>query len=379
MERDHDIEFDFFEEPETTEAPPPQRRAPRRSGPRRPIRPAAGLTPLLRLVGLIAFAILIVLLLVFWVQSCRSDAKKSAYRSYIEKVTTVAGASSQSGNELTALLTTTGVKQADAEARLRSIAEQERQTVSSAEKLSPPGPLREEHRHVIEALQLRVSGLTGMAEGLRKTAGSKALATDAEDLAEQAKRLVASDVVWDDLFREPARLELGKQELTGEGFIPPDSNFVQTQDLDSVRTLQPFLQRLRGASTGGTPTGLHGTNIVSVVALPGNKPLVPGESNVVVATTNLGFAVTVKDSGDSQEVGIKVTLTIDKPGQPISLTRTIDLINAGETKVVKFENVDVSGLFAQKTKLKVDVSLVRGESNKANNSASYDVIFSLPE
>jgi hypothetical protein len=161
------------------------------------------------------------------------------------------------------------------------------------------------------------------------------------------------------------------------GAPPPPSKFVTTQDLDSVGTLKPFLQRLRGASTGGTPTGIHGTNIESVATLDG-KRLVPGESNVIVATTALGFTVAVKDSGDSQEVGIKVTLTIDKPGSPIVLTQTIKLINAGEIKKVDFKGVDVSGLFAQKTKLRVDVSTVKGEKNKGNNSAVYDVIFSLP-
>ena len=150
-----------------------------------------------------------------------------------------------------------------------------------------------------------------------------------------------------------------------------------TPDLDSVGTLKPFLQRLRGASTGGTPSGIHGTNIESVSTIDG-KPLVAGQSNVIVATSSLGFTVAVKDSGDSQEVGIKVTLTIDKPGAPIVMTRTIKLINAGEIVKVDFKNVDVSGLFAQKTKLHVDVSTVKGEKNKGNNSALYDVIFSLP-
>src|SRR5439155_20478684 len=98
MERDNDIEFDFFEEPETTEAPPPVRRAPRRGGPRRPVRPAAGFTPLLRLVGLIAFAILVVVLLVLWVQGCRSNAKKDSYRHYMDKLTTIAKASSADGD-----------------------------------------------------------------------------------------------------------------------------------------------------------------------------------------------------------------------------------------------------------------------------------------
>ena len=68
---DTDFEFDFFEEPETQEAPGRSERSLRRPlgggrgprMPRGPIRPRAGFTPLLRLLGLIAFAILIVVLL----------------------------------------------------------------------------------------------------------------------------------------------------------------------------------------------------------------------------------------------------------------------------------------------------------------------------
>ncbi len=65
-ERDSDIEFDFFEEPDTREGAAAEER-PRRRGRRPPVRPPTGLTPLLRLIGLISFAILIVLLLVLWV------------------------------------------------------------------------------------------------------------------------------------------------------------------------------------------------------------------------------------------------------------------------------------------------------------------------
>src|SRR3954453_17352770 len=84
-ERDDDIlDFDFFDEPATVEQQPTQRvRMPRRrpsgSPPRPPIRPPQGFAPLFRLVLLIAFAIAIVVLLVFWVQSCQSSAKKSSY------------------------------------------------------------------------------------------------------------------------------------------------------------------------------------------------------------------------------------------------------------------------------------------------------------
>jgi hypothetical protein len=105
-ERDSDIEFDFFDEDETREATAAER--PRRRGPRPPVRPPAGLTPLLRLIGLISFAILIVVLLVFWVNSCREDHRKDSYRNYMDDVGTVARRSERLGRDLNTALTARG-------------------------------------------------------------------------------------------------------------------------------------------------------------------------------------------------------------------------------------------------------------------------------
>src|SRR3982751_1344722 len=91
------LDFDFFDEPATVEQQSTQRvRMPRRrSGggddgpPRQPIRPPQGFAPLFRLAGLIAFAIALVVLLVFWVQSCQDTAKKNSYRHYVEDASQV--------------------------------------------------------------------------------------------------------------------------------------------------------------------------------------------------------------------------------------------------------------------------------------------------
>ena len=95
------------------------------------------------------------------------------------------------------------------------------------------------------------------------------------------------------------------------------------------------LQRIRGASTGGTPTGLHGTDIVSVKAQPGDQHARrPAQLNTVTATTELAFDVTVEDSGDAQEVGIDVTLTIDQGSRQADRQdrRQIAVINPGEQR-----------------------------------------------
>src|SRR5207248_3241288 len=104
---DDDIEFDFFDEPETVEATQ-RRRLPRlerpggRGGdrpPRPPLRTPTGLVPLARLVGLIAIAIAIVVGLVFWIGSCQGKSKHDEYKSYAEKVNALAVADTKLGQK----------------------------------------------------------------------------------------------------------------------------------------------------------------------------------------------------------------------------------------------------------------------------------------
>jgi hypothetical protein len=386
-EHDTDLEFDFFgdEEPETAHAAqeeerPPRPGPPRRPPPRRPppsARPPVGFTPLLRLAGLIAFAILIIVLFIFWISSCQGASKKSSYRRYMEKIGTVAKDSEQIGRELNDKLTTPGIKFAQLQTALSGLAQQEQQDVAAARQMSSPGPLRIQHQHAIEALEFRVSGLSGLADAFRQASLSpKNVTGNALLLAGQAERLVSGDVVWDDLFKDPAVEELRRQGVTGVAV--PDSNFVPNPDYSSSRFWEAILERLQGAATtgGGTSGGLHGTGLVATKALPGNQDLSEDSENTVTATTDLGFAVTVEDTGDSQEVQVKVTLTIQQSPTPIVQTKTIDLINPGEQKTVIFRNLG-QVQFATRTVVKVDVQPVPQEKNTANNSKQYPVIFSL--
>jgi hypothetical protein len=380
-EHDTDLDFDFFEdEPERGEAieEEGQPRQPPRRPPRRPPpgRTPVGVTPLLRLAGLIAFAILIVVLFVFWIASCQGAGKKSAYRHYMERVAVVAKDSEQVGRELNDTLTTQGIKFGELNTKLSGLAQREQQDVAAARAMSPPGPLRLQHQEAIEALEFRVSGLRGLAEAFSQASRSpKNITGNALLLTSQAQRLVSGDVVWDDLFKDPAIEELRRQGVTGVAV--PDSTFVPNPDYAGTQFWQAILQRLQGAATsGGTTGGLHGTGLISVKAEPGNQELSQNTENTVTATTDLGFAVTVEDTGDSQEVQVKVTLTIQQSPSPIVQTKTIDLINPGQQRTVTFRNLG-QVQFATRTTVKVDIQPVPQEKNTSNNSAEYPVIFSL--
>jgi hypothetical protein len=372
-----EIEFDFFEEPATTEAARPERgpRRPRR--PRRPPGPPSGLTPLLRLIGLISFAILVVVLLVFWISSCRGEAKTDTYRDYMTRISGIADESETIGTRLNTALTRPDIRRAELSRQLAGLAQQQAQLVDSAESVDEPDPLRNEHRHMIEALQFRVSGLRGIENAF--SARTRNATQAGELLAAQARRLVASDVVWDDLFKDPSKAELRRQDI--QGVSVPDSNFVQNVSLLTPTALENVWSRVRGGGGGGgggatAAPGLHGHNLVSV-KVAGGATLSADELNEIVATTDLSFEVLFENSGDSTETGVQVTLTIQKSPEPIVRRQTVGVTEPKQDKTVVFRNIG-NVPFVRRTTLSVEIKPVPGENKVDNNSAEYPVIFSYP-
>ena len=99
--QDDDIEFDFFEDADTHEQSPPDwlddeqeasREEPR--PPRRQAGPgggggAGGLSPRGRLIALVVGAVVLAILLVFFILSCTGDDKRDIYGSYMDDMTEI--------------------------------------------------------------------------------------------------------------------------------------------------------------------------------------------------------------------------------------------------------------------------------------------------
>jgi hypothetical protein len=379
--RDEDIlDFDFFgeDEPPSWDEPrerppgPPRDRPPRRRGPR--FGGPGNLTPLLRLVALISLAILIVVLLVVWVEGCTTNQKNDRYRTYLTEIGQLGNASARLGQELSTTLTAPAPKLEDLDAKLGGYVQTAEGQVASAEEVDAPGPLHTSHEGAIEALRFRVNGLRGLQTAFQETADATDASVAGEQLAVQAQRFLASDIVWTDSFREPAEATLVNESV--EGLEIPNSEFIATDDLATPEALAAIWQRIQGAADGGTPSGLHGSSISSVTALPSGTQLSTTTDTTLLVTDELAFEVSVENSGDSQEVQIKVTLTIPKTPDPIIQTKTIPLIDPGEIVPVPFK-VGTLVPFGETVSVKVDVDPVPGETRTTNNTAEYPVIFSL--
>ncbi len=381
--RDDDIlDFDFFDEEDTTsweepegfEPQPPGAERGRKGGRGSGFRPPRNLTPLLRLIGLIALAILVVVLLAVWVEGCAADAKLDRNRTYLADIGSIGNASAKLGQQLGTLLTTPGLNEEDLDAKLGGYVQTAENQMQQAEDLNAPGPMVVPNAGAVEALRYRVNGLRGLQAAFKEAADETDASVAGEQLLAQTRRLLASDIIWSDSFQEPAQVVLTDEGI--EGLDVPSSEFVTTDDLVSQSSLAAIWQRIQGASTGGTPTGLHGSGIAYVKALPSGQLLSTTTETTIKVTDELKFEVGVEDTGESQEVRIKVTLTIPKQPDAIVKTASIPIIDAGETKAVVF-TVGALVPFGEQTSVKVDVDPVPGETNTTNNTAEYPVIFTL--
>jgi hypothetical protein len=377
---DEDIlDFDFFgeeeaptwEEPVEREPGGPRDRRPRE--PRRRITPPGNFTPLLRLIALIALAILVVVLLAVWVEGCASDRKRERYTDYMTEIGSVGNASAKLGQQLATTLTTPALKLEDLDAELGGYVQTAENQVARAEGMDAPGALHPAHLGAIEALRFRANGLSGLKAAFQETADATDSAVAGRQLAVQMDRLLASDVIWVDSFGLRASTVLQEEELTG--LEPPTSQFVSADEVTTPESLAAIWQRIQGASRGGTPIGAHGSGISYVKALPSGQLLSTDTETTILVTDDLAFEVGVEDTGDSQEVQVKVTLTIQKTPEPIVQTRTIPLIEPGETEAVRFDLGSEPPFEA--TTVKIDIDPVPGETNTSNNTAEYPVIFSL--
>jgi CARDB len=371
-ESESDIEFDFFDESPTVESSQRAEGEPRkrRRLPTRPPKPPGG-PQLYRLGVLIAGAIVLAVILILVVNSCRKNQKVSAYENYVESVSTIAAQSEDLGKQLNTQLTTPGITLEALREDVGGLRQQQEQLLQQAQDLGPPGPLLEQQEALVETMQFRVNGLDGLATALEQVAQTSNADEAGQLLASQAQRLVASDVVYADGFQSPTETVLEEQGVSN---VPvPASRFVQNPEFGSPTQWKQTVARLTQSPQAG---GLHGNGIQAVRVQPGGQQLSPTEDNTIESSSELRFEVLVQNSGDSQETRVRVTLVIQQDPL-IEKQQFIDVINPGETKTVSFRDFGELS-FSTATVLKVTVEPVQGETNTGNNTAEYPVIFVFP-
>ena len=381
---DDGTELEFFEEPETLEAPGRQRRRirPQRGGgPRPPATPPPGAVALARLAGLVALAIAVVIGLVFWVDSCQGQSRHDEYASYMDDIRPIAQSSAASLHDYQKQVTSPKLTLADLQSKLGLWSRQQQQEYDQALRLVPPAPLQSAHQEVLATLQLRAIALANLANTFGQP-GTKSATQVANQLAKQAQLLSASDLVWTELFKVPATDTL--KRLGVVGVSAPPSQIVTNPELITPHSFGEVYGGLR-STTGngnGNVSGLHGSALQSTEAVSSgqSKTLTVSSPTTVDVSADLAFKVTFQNAGNFPERGIRVTLTVSVfSKQVFTKTETVTSIESHATKTVTFTNLQLPpSAFGANATVDVVVGKVPGEVKLENNRASYPVFFSLP-
>ena len=187
------------------------------------------------IVGVVALILVVVLV------TGGSSGKNGAYRSYFGRLAPIACGSQHVGASLGQILAKVRRAQiSDPSSKLEPLVKQAQAQLAAAQALKPPAGLQSEHAQALSAFAFRVTGLEGLRAALGHPSRSGGNAALTASLAKQIDRLVTSDVVWRDLFLQPAGAALRQLRLPKS--LAPQSVFVANTNLASPQAIASLAQ-----------------------------------------------------------------------------------------------------------------------------------------
>jgi hypothetical protein len=356
---------------------PPRRSAARRA-PRRASGPGDRNQLMVRRAIAVGGAVLVLILLVVAVKSCRSAAKEQAFKDYNRDVGAFVQESEDQSKQLFQLLDNGGQSPVELQNSVNGYASEAAQLVDRAKGTDHPGELDGAQRYLIETLEFRRDGLKGIADQLPQALGDRGEEAT-QSIAAQMQNFLTSDVIYSQRFYPKLQEGLKSEGLLGSE-KPPRSSFLADVEWLVPATVADRIGRIGsggsgGGSSGPVAPGLHGTGLGTVTIQPGGQALSEGGATQIKAAPNLSLDVQVANQGENDEKNVTVKVSIRGAGKAIELEEKIPTIAAGQTKTV---SVPLSSTppAGQPVTIRVEVSAVPGEKKTDNNKGSFPAIFS---
>jgi Tfp pilus assembly protein PilP len=327
-----------------------------------------------RILPLVGVVVLVLVLGFVVFGSCSGSSKADAYRTYVKDVNTVADQSKTDAQTLDTALYNQELTPDQVTAKVKSLVARAQATETTAAALKPNGEIKKQdlQRFLLQALQYRVLALNDLVNALGKAlnGASDVPATEEQRtlVANAYSELIASDVIFAASFQRPVQQVLTDEKVTDAALVA--SKWALSPELANpdANGNGLWIGSVRDAGNA-TPCadGPIGTSIESVEV--NGKTLTPGTTvTAVKLKIPLAFVVTIKNGGNCIVRGISVHLT---EGNEKTQKHLVKSLLPNEIDHETFAAVGNPG----ESKIDVTVSPVAGESNKANNIATYHVAF----
>ncbi len=236
---------------------------------------------------------------------------------------------------------------------------------SRIDGLDTPGDMSHAQQALELVYLLRSSAMTEVANQMSTALGERGSERAAAVIANQMKKLVASDALYAAVARPEingvlADNGIGGSDVPKSVFVPEGVKWLDEDEISAA------LGSVSGAEGAATP-GVHGLGLGGTSV--NGTALSPEATSSVVAEGTPEVEVEVENQGESTENGVTVSVSVDG-GAPVQ--QDIDTIGAGEAASVSIPLIpEPSG----EVTLEVTVDTVPGELVSDNNEASYTVTF----
>jgi hypothetical protein len=323
-----------------------------------------------RIAAVVGVVLLIVIVLL--VNGCLKRGKEQALESYNTNVSKIARESqAQVARPLfTTLAGAAGKPALDVSSQVNQLRMQAEEQAKQAESLSVPSPMTAAQRNFLLALDLRVEGLTKVANLVRAALGGQAQQATTS-IAGAMEIFLASDVVYSQRVVPLIQQTLAANGIAGQSTSPsrflPNLGWLQTATVQAKLTGQPA-----GGGGGAVAPGTHGHALKGVSV--GTNALAPEPTlNHVSGGSNQTFTVMVENAGSNPETDVKVDVSVTSEGKTLNASHLIDKTEPGSTSNV---DIPVSGIaLGAASRVRVNIEPVPGETDTENNKGAYIVIF----
>ena len=355
----------FFDEGEEPRRPRP--RQPAAAGPG----PADQQTLMVRRGIAIGGLVVLFILLVLVVNSCRNNARERALKDYNLNVASLVQESDQLSRSLFQQLTSSRGEVLDRQTQLNQLRVTADEHVNRAKDLDVPDEMKTAQRHLQEVLEFRRDGIGRIAQRLPTALGRQGAGAAVVQIAAQMQQFLASDVIYSQRVIPGIAKGLRDGDVAGQ---PQPSRFLPDIDWLLPDTVSDRLGSGTGATgTNGEPApGLHGFGLLSTSV--GTTTLQPGAPTRVPAGDEIAFQVKFANQGEHPESNVRLRLTISGAGAPIRVNRTIGQVRQGAEGTVQVP-LGRTPPIGRPVNIRVEVLPVPGEKKTDNNRQTYPVIF----
>jgi hypothetical protein len=319
-----------------------------------------------RLIGVgVGLAFLILVVIAF--RGCLEARSDRALRNYDSNVATIMQQSEQSGKDFFQTLSSpSSSSSVDVQNQVFAQRDASSTLLDRAQGLDTPSQMHDAQAAVEQTLTLRRNALTVIAANVTQAAARTQTANAITTIGDAMGSLYASDVLWTQIAKPDMTKVLKDEGVDGQP-LPP-GNFMPANATDYLD--QASLITKLGAITGSataTTGGTHGLQLDSTTI--GSTQLSP-DSTTTVPSDAQEIDIGVTNSGDSDETGISVQVTLGAS----SLTGQLPSLSAGASDTIKIP-LTTKPTPGTPTDVQVAVTPVRGETLTDNNTATYTVVF----